>query len=401
MKILFLSRWYPFPPDNGSKIRIFNLLRYLAEKHEVDLISFAAISVSNKRIQAAKKYCANVSVIQYRNFDPRHWKALLGFFSKKPRSIVQTYNLGMEECITDAINQNDYDVVIASQIDMLPYVEKINGPTKILEELELAPFSERVAKEGSVLEKLRRRIAWGKLTHYIKLGTKDISGVTVVSNKEKAIVDEVLLQSTDVCVVPNTVDIEVNSVYGDTKKTSYPSLIFNGALSFYVNFDAMKYFINEIFPKVQQVRPDVKLLITGSLSGVDLSNFPKNEGVVFTGYLEDIRKAVAESWVCVVPIRLGGGTRLKILEALSLRTPVVATSKGAEGLDLSSGEDYLLGDTPHEFGEQVIQLIQNEDIRNRISQTGFTSVKAKYNWRRGGDQLEKFICKITESNVNS
>jgi glycosyltransferase involved in cell wall biosynthesis len=163
----------------------------------------------------------------------------------------------------------------------------------------------------------------------------------------------------------------------------------------------MKYFISEIFPKVQQVRPDIKLFITGSLFGVDLSDFPKNEGVIFTGYLEDIRKAVAESWVCVVPIRLGGGTRLKILEALSLQTSVVATSKGAEGLDLISGQDYLVGDTPHEFSEQVIQLIQNEDIRNRISQTGFASVKAKYNWRRGDDQLEKFISRVTESNVNS
>ena len=151
MKILFLSRWYPFPPDNGSKIRIFNLLRYLTEKHEVDLISFSAIKVSENRIQAAKKYCANIWTIQYRNFDPRHWKALLGFFSKKPRSMIHTYNLEMEESITNAINQNDYDVVVVSQIDMLPYAEKINGPTKILEELELSPFSERIAKEGSIL----------------------------------------------------------------------------------------------------------------------------------------------------------------------------------------------------------------------------------------------------------
>ena len=398
MRILFLSRWYPFPPDNGSKIRISNLLRYLSEQNEIDLISFSSEDISADRILVAKKYCQNVTVINYRDFNPYHWKALSGFFSKKPRSMVYTHNAAMQQCVENALDNNHYEVVVASQLDMLPYIEKVKGPSKFLEELELTPFYEQIEKERTSLGKLRRELAWKKLISYIEAATKDFLGVTVVSEKEKTIVVRSLPQLQNVKVVPNTVDFEENAAYRDTKKTVFPSLIFNGALSFYVNLDAMKYFIHDVFPVIQKKIPDVKLFITGSLSGVDVSEFAENDGVIFTGYLKDIQKAVAESWVCIVPIRLGGGTRLKILEALSLHTPVVATSKGAEGLDLISGQDFLAGDSPGEFAEQVVKLIQDKDIRNELSEAGYASGKERYDWRFAGGLLEDFICRTSGTN---
>ncbi len=398
MRILFLSRWYPFPPDNGSKIRISNLLRYLSEQNEIDLISFSSEDISADRILIAKKYCQNVTVMNYRDFNPYHWKALSGFFSKKPRSMVYTHNAAMQKCVESALDNNRYEVVVASQLDMLPYIEKLKGASKFLEELELTPFYEQIEKERTSLGKLRRELAWKKLISYIEAATKDFLGVTVVSEKEKTIVVRSLPQLQNVKVVPNTVDFEENAAYRDTKKTVFPSLIFNGALSFYVNLDAMKYFIHDVFPVIQKKIPDVKLFITGSLSGVDVSEFAENDGVIFTGYLKDIQKAVAESWVCIVPIRLGGGTRLKILEALSLHTPVVATSKGAEGLDLISGQDFLTGDSPGEFAEQVIKLIQDKDIRNGLSEAGYVSGKERYDWRFAGGLLEDFICRTSGTN---
>jgi len=315
--------------------------------------------------------------------------------------MVYTHDQSMQQCIENAITKNDYEVVIASQLDILPYTEKIKCCNKILEELELTPFHEQIAREKSVFGKLRRKTAWKKLANYIGAATKDFAGITVVSEKEQRIVAKVVNQSIEVKVVPNTIDLDANFAYSGTKKTLFPSLIFNGALSFYVNHDAMKYFTQDIFPIVQETIPDVKLFITGGLSEVDLSGFPKNEQIVFTGYLEDIRKAVAESWACVVPIQLGGGTRLKILESLSLRTPVISTTKGAEGLDLTPGKDYLVGDSSDEFAKQIIRLLQDEDLRSRMSESGYASIKENYDWRSGGAALEDFICRIVKENVNS
>jgi len=396
LRILFLSRWFPFPPDNGSKIRIFNLLRHLSERHDIDLISFASENISAERFREAKKYCGNVIAVKYHDFDPFHWKALLGFFSNKPRSMVFVYDQSMQKRIDSMIAQNEYEVILASQLDLLSYTEKIKNGKKILEELELTPFYEQIVREKTALGKLRRRLAWRKLTNYIKVATKNFSGITVVSEKEKDLVARVTGCSIPIQVVHNTVDLEANFEYEDVKKTTFPGLIFNGALSFYVNHDAMKYFVREIFPIVQDTIADVKLFITGGLSGVDLSEFPKNEGVVFTGYLENIQKAVAESWICVVPIRLGGGTRLKILEALSLQTPVVSTSKGVEGLELIPGKDLLVGDSPQDFAKHIIRLILDEELRNKMAKSGYDAVKEKYDWRSGGAALEDFICGIVK-----
>jgi glycosyltransferase involved in cell wall biosynthesis len=124
---------------------------------------------------------------------------------------------------------------------------------------------------------------------------------------------------------------------------------------------------------------------------VPVERLPDNDGVVFTGYLDDIRPRVARSWGSIVPLRVGGGTRLKILEALALGTPVVATSKGAEGLDLAPGQDILIADKPADFAAAVLRLLQEAQLRKTLSHNGLRVVKAKYDWQIIGQQFNDFI----------
>jgi glycosyltransferase involved in cell wall biosynthesis len=144
---------------------------------------------------------------------------------------------------------------------------------------------------------------------------------------------------------------------------------------------------------IQVERPQVKLAITGKLDGVAVDRLPvvKNNGLVLTGYLADVRPTITRSWISIAPLRLGGGTRLKILEALALGTPVVATSKGAEGLNLVPERDILIADTPADFAAAVIRLLQDATLREALSQNGRRAVETHYDWQIIGQQFNNFI----------
>jgi glycosyltransferase involved in cell wall biosynthesis len=199
-------------------------------------------------------------------------------------------------------------------------------------------------------------------------------------------------------VIPNGVSIADHTASLDPPEAD--TLIYSGALTYKANFDAMDYFLREILPLIRIERPQVKLAITGKLDGVPVDRLPiaGNDGVVLTGYLADIRPTIAQSWISVVPLRLGGGTRLKILESLALGTPVVATSKGVEGLDLVPERDILIADTPADFAASVLRLLQDASLREALSHNGRRTVETKYDWEIIGQQFNNFIETLVAQN---
>ena len=193
-------------------------------------------------------------------------------------------------------------------------------------------------------------------------------------------------------VIPNGINIEYYQ--GDYGKPVTDTLIYSGALSYGANFDAMDYFLRQIWPLVLAKRPQAQLSITGKLDGVPLQDLPQASNVTFTGYLPDIRPAIAQSWINIVPLRIGGGTRLKILESLALKTPVVSTSKGAEGLELRAGQDLLIADEPNAFAAEIIRLLENPSLRRQLAEQGRQSV-LRYDWDQIGCLLNDYIQKIS------
>ncbi|MBK9050663.1 MAG: glycosyltransferase [Chloroflexi bacterium] len=164
------------------------------------------------------------------------------------------------------------------------------------------------------------------------------------------------------------------------------TLVYAGAMTYKANFDAVAYFLGEIWPLIRAARPQAVFYVTGKLDGVPVERLPKQDGVIFTGYLDDVRPRVAQSWLSVIPLRLGGGTRLKVLESLALGTPVVTTSKGMEGLELMPERDVLVADTPEAFAAAVIQLLHDPNLHTLLSQHGQQAVK-RYDWPKIGSEL--------------
>lgn len=398
MRIVFLSRWLPYPADNGSKIRIFNILKQLSRRNEVSLCSFAeATDEIDRAATGLASICLDLRAVPNRPYRSDSARALAGFFALQPRSMVDSYSPAMAAAIDDACRRNRPELIVASQVGMIPYALRLRDTPAILEELELATYLDATNSARSRGQRLRASSTWLKLKSYLGRVLHRFAACTVASEAERAILRGILPDYSTVKVIPNAVDLPRYA--GNFGLPRPNTLIFSGALTYDANFDGLRYFLAEVFPLIRQAIPSVELRVTGRTDGVDLGSLPKLTGVQFTGYLDDVRPIIAQSWVSVVPLRLGGGTRLKILEAMALGTPVVSTSKGVEGLDVVDGESVLIANEPAVFARRVIDLIQSPVLRGSLAACGRRVVATKYDWHAVGPELDSLIAQVGRGRV--
>lgn len=376
MNILFLSAWYPYPTNNGSRLRIFNLLKGIAHAgHDITLISFEDQPLIDKA--ALKGICSDVITIPWETGKLTGNQKLLAPLNKTPQSFLDTFSDKMVAAIRAVLAQKQIDVVIASQIKAAAYGEYLKGVPALFEELELGVMYDQPDKAESFIQKSRYKLTWYKHKNFVENVFNHYQACTVVSSEEKVLFAQNINQPNVPChVIPNGVDV-VQYVDFQTTNKKKNSLIYTGAFSFLANYDAMVWFVGEVLPIIQRQIPDVKLTITGDHKNKPL---PENSAVSLVGFVDDIRPLIAESAVSLAPLLTGGGTRLKILEAMALRTPVVATSKGAQGLDATPGEHYLKADTPQDFADKVVRLLQDDSLAQSVANKAYVLVNEKYDW---------------------
>lgn len=388
MRILALTSSFPYPADNGTKLRVSNLLRQLAAHHTIGLLAFSDQPVTPAQYAQAEQVCASVGVYPQRAFQPSTRQALTGFFSMRPRSEVATFSPEMAAGVARRIAAQPVDCVIAFEFLMAPYVPDTPAIPAIVDELQVAPLYERYARQTQLAPRLRAGLTWMKSRAYVAQRLARFAACTVASPRERDLVLKTLHVAPErVVVVPNGADL---STPDTTIAPVADTLIYAGALTFDANFDAVDFFLRSIFPLIQTQRPDVTFTVTGSTQGVDLAQLPAALGLRLTGFVEDVRACVAASWASVVPLRVGGGTRLKILESLALGVPVVATCKGAEGLDFAPGEGIFVADAPDDFARHTIELLGDAELRQVAGARGQHAVQ-RYDWRKIGAQMNALV----------
>jgi len=375
MRILFLSYWFPNPPDNGSKLRILGLLRGLARNHEVTLLSFADESQIRSESSEVHALCRVIHLVPRKTYRSGDFRTQLGLFNPTPRYILDTFSTEMANRITEILDTQEIDLVIASQLGTARYRPYFRHLPALFEEVELGVYYDRFRHEPSHLSRLRNGLTWMKHRRYVTGLLQEFQACTVVSEQERQLITQTAPAYHPINVIPNFINLaDYDDVVGAPRQNS---LIFTGPFHYYANYDAMVWFLKEVYPIIQAHIPDVCLTITGDHANLPL---PPANNVRLTGFVEDVRPLVASSWVSLVPLRVGGGSRLKILEAMALGVPVVSTSKGAEGLDLTDGLHLLLGDTAIAFADRVIRILNDSQARQELVKHARQRVEEIYEW---------------------
>lgn len=392
MNVLVLSRWCPAPLNNGSKLRIHSILRALAIEHRVTLVCFYDPAEQTDDYQLRAIGVEDIHLVKWRPFDPSSWRAILGLLSTKPRSIVATWSREFEDVLDEAVRCRNYDVALASQVWTAVYHNSLCGIPAIFEEVDLGIFRDGRGTPSNFVRPFLHRLSWEKHARFTRRLVERYACCTVVSEVEAALLSSVAGDYERVRVIPNGIDLDGCRQFDILRERNL--MVFSGSLTYWPNCEAMKWFLAEVYPLIKAKVPNGRLIITGG--GVDRS-LPLMEDVIRTGLLPDVRPVVASAAVSMAPILSGGGTRLKILEAMALRTPVVATSKAAEGLRVRDGEHLLIADTASEFAESVVRVLTQPQVGQRLAESAFELVRLEYDWKVLGPRVLELVREVADA----
>jgi len=385
MRVLFVSAWFPHPPLNGARRRVHQELHTLASQHEVALLSFADRADVDVTAPALRSLCHTVQVLPRPSFDPTSWRSRLAWLAPQPRSLTATFSAPMAEAVRRAVR--GCDVAIASQISCAAYAPYFDGVPALCDELELGALHGQLSHPDA-LQRWRARLMWRKYRYYLRHLLRRFRACTVVSERERTLLAGVVGTALPIYVLPNGVDADA---YPHDTTRQPDTLLFTGSLRYAPNHDGMRWFIGAVWPRIRLARPAARLLITGD--GTELG-LPPAAGIERTGMLDDIRPLLSTATLAIAPIFAGGGTRMKILEAMAAGTPVVASTKGVEGIDAIAGEHLLVADDPGEFAAHIVALLTDTGLRRRLSDAGRELVRSRYDWRTLGPQFEALVTSV-------
>lgn len=373
LRILLLTPYAPFPAYTGASIRRFEHVKYLGTHHHLVLASFVPRARLNEVRQAVRNYCELVILI---NASPRI------FFgrSKQPRHI-KLYKSRQMWQVLNKLRVVDFDVVFIDSIFMAQYLPLFPKSFSILSEhnIESQLLQRTLDLNSSQLTLNEQLYSWQelqKLKAYEMEQWPKFSLITVVSEKDKQFIES-QFHNINTIIVKNGVDTEnIKPLLIDGSR----KILFIGTMAYGPNIDAVLFFRTQILPILWCRAPEICFCIAGrnpSRTIRSLANHPQIEVIANP---KDIRSVAQNCIMSVVPLRIGGGTRLKILESMAMGLPIVSTSLGCEGLTLQDNEHLLIRDQPESFAEGVLEIIQDPTLRYKLQYQGRQLVEREYNW---------------------
>jgi glycosyltransferase involved in cell wall biosynthesis len=391
MKVFFLSYWFPYPPDNGSRIRVFNFIKALSTQHEVYLMPFLQFDSNPRNAAFLSKYCTIVSMHPL----PQPRKSLLsalGFFSKRPRTVIASFDRSIFESVQNAIGTVQPDVVVVSMVDVAEYITMGANqiPSVLIDHNCEFGVIQRTAKlSGSLFSRLRYEMTWRKYAAWEASILRKFNKVVMPTDEDKKKMQDFAPDVRNIEVIPNAADTEY---YDPAQWSANPNqLVYNGALTYRPNYDSVLFYKDHIYPELRKIYPDIQLLVTGRYDQLDVRALVDCPGIKLTGYVEDIRDVLYRSIACIIPLRQGGGMRLKIPEALAAGVPVISTQMGAEGLQCEHETHLLIADTPQEFVRAIQRVIEEPDLVETLRVNGRRLVEEQYSWARNAGQFVDLV----------
>lgn len=384
LRILLVLPHPPYPPVHGGAVRMWNVLRTLSTRHEVNLLAFHEVGQPAAELDEVAsqigKYARQVRLV------PRQ-PAPYG-----PDLFGRLIHLEMFECaemraaLQEMTGASRYEVVQFHKLEMARYARSKPAPIQVL--VEHIIFHRAYQREF-----LRWSRAWpARLIEFLGLRRYELKAcdqfdaVLAMSEDDARYLRRRLPSHPCIVEGPNGVD---SDFYQPTERTSEASdILFVGNFEHSPNVDGVRFFLREVYPVVTSAMPDARLLVVGPGHWESLPEVASDPRIVVTGRVEDTRPYLAKSAVFVAPIRAGSGTRVKILEAMAAGTPVVSTTVGIEGIEAIPGKHALVADRPRDFAAAVIRLLREPHLRDEMSVSARSLVDERYSWQVVGERLD-------------
>ena len=390
MNVLLLTQVLPYPPDSGPKVKTWNVIKYLALHHTVTLVSFVRGDQS-KDIEHLRHYCDEVHTVEMKRDLVRDGTALVqSIFSGEPWLIVRDRRQEMLALIRDICSRKSFDVVHADQLNMAQYALAAGRGRRVVDEHNaLWMLYQRMAStmpQGPRKWLLERD--WRLLQTYEGRICRDFDAVLTVSDVDKGALEKVAGELPEAYVIPIAVDTDELAPVRRSPAASH--IVHVGTMYWPPNIDGILWFAREVLSKVREVLPEVEFDIIGARPPDEIRRLAEEDPRIHvTGYVEDVTGYLENAGVLIVPLRAGGGMRVKILNALSQELPMVSTTIGCEGILTQDGKDLLIADTPEEFAQACVRLLKEHSLGEELGRNGRALIQEHYDYRKVCGLLEQ------------
>ena len=390
MRILVIYPYIPFPVDRGAYQRTYHLLRALAAENEVDLI---ALSEGGERLDQQahfESFCNQVTLVPFTHPD---WHSLANRLMHALPTTIRHWTLPhLGQVIDQALEATHYDLVHVCDIVMAQYfmVKHRDMPLSIDRsrvDLQFQLAKRETMGRGGLKQRVLDSENLFKLRRFERAVARRAQMHVVCGPDDETFTRAEISKTVPVTVVANGVDLDYFAPVPDSPRAEAPTVLFCGAMDYVPNVDALRWFFGGMHQALLAAMPDLQVLIVGKSPVAEVEAYASRQGVTVTGSVPDVRPYYRQSWLQIVPLRIGGGTRLKIVESMAIGTPVVSTTIGAQGLDLVHGKDILLADTAEDFVEQTLRGLRDVALRDALRVEGMAVVNQRLSWPMLGRQL--------------
>ncbi len=394
LNLLFLTPKVPYPPTDGGSIAILEPLRRLSLRgHHITLLSFG--SHGHQDWAPLTQYC-RLEVVEHDSTN-RLLPAVLNLLSPIPYTISKYNSEAMARRMRQFLASEHFNLVQIEHLHMghyLPIAQEFNIPILLRQHNVESMLAERFWRNAQGIERLYAWTQLVKLRHFeAKICEEADVCLTITDVDAKRL--RQLNARIKTAVVPAGVDIDY---YKPMPGLEEPNAIVSiGSMDWRPNVDAVLWFCDDILPRIERQVPGVRFYVVGKNPPRAVQQLADRRNVIVTGFVEDVREYFARGTVFVVPLRIGSGMRLKILQAMAMGRPVVSTSIGAEGIRVTNRQDILLADRADLFAQHIIQLITSSDFRVRIGDNARQVASNFYSWPRTVDMLETIYAQTTRS----
>ena len=388
MKLLILLSRIPYPLEKGDKLRAFNQIRYLSEKHEIILCALSDTQIDPKAYQILEKYCSSV------NFFRLHkpgilFNTLRAFLKGKPFQTGYFYNRRIKKKILRLIKEHEPDHVFCQLIRTAEYVADINISKTIDYQDAFSKGIERRMTEVPFFIRPVFRMEYKRLVSYERDIFDKFDNSLIISQADRDCIQH--HGKNKIIIVPNGVDHEFFKPMVREKKYD---LLFTGNMSYPPNISSVEYIINKILPLLLKNNPGIRLLIAGASPARHVRKY-NSSNVVVTGWVDDIRECYAESRIFLAPMQIGTGMQNKILEAMSMKLPCITSRLANNAINAKEGEEILIGNTPEEYSDCIIRLLHDQAFYRSISENAFSFVHRSFSWQESVSIIDRMISNKT------